>query len=90
MLSKSISSLSQYSLISSTELATLPDADAEQGTSSTDGAAVLLQGGGLRDAKRGWDWRGGFNGNARGVDVLRVLRLGIARETARAFAEGDV
>jgi len=92
VLSKSILSLSQYSLISSTELETLPDADAdtERGASSADAATVLLQGGGLRDVKRGWDWRRGFSGNARGADVLRVLRLGVAREAARAFAEGQV
>jgi hypothetical protein len=75
---------SQYSLIGSTEL------DSLQGV-STESSAVLVKGRSTPDdAKRGWDWRKGFPRGAKGEDIIRVLRLGIARELARAFAEGEV
>lgn len=57
---------------------------------STENSAVLVQGGGVDESKRGWDWRRGFNKGASGEDLIRVLRLGAAREIARAFAEGEV
>ncbi|KAH7086324.1 hypothetical protein FB567DRAFT_629412 [Paraphoma chrysanthemicola] len=86
-LQKSTSNLttasSQYSLIGSADFGS-------QDAHSTEGSAVLVRGGGVDDSKRGWDWRIGFKKGASGEDVLRVLRLGIAREIARAFAEGEV
>ena len=87
-LAKSTSNLttasSQYSLIGSTDFGSM------QGL-STESSAVLVKGGStLEDAERGWDWRKGFPKGATGEHVLRVLRLGIARELARAFAEGEV
>ena len=33
--------------------------------------------------KRGWDWRKGMSRDAKGVDLLRIVRLGLAREIAR-------
>jgi hypothetical protein len=57
---------------------------------STEDSAVLVKGGGVDESKRGWDWRRGFNKGASGEDLIRVLRLGVAREIGRAFAEGDV
>jgi hypothetical protein len=57
---------------------------------STENSAVLVRGGGVDESKRGWDWRRGFNKNASGEDVIRLLRLGVAREIGRAFAEGEV
>ena len=39
--------------------------------------------------KRGWDWRKGMDKDAKGEDVLRILRLGLAREVARAWMEGE-
>lgn len=86
LLQKSTSNLttasSQYSLIGSMEFGS---ADGQ----STDGSAVLVKGGIVDDAKRAWDWRKGFNKDASGGDVIRVLRLGIAREMARAYAQGE-
>lgn len=35
------------------------------------------------DRKRGWDWRKGLAENAKGEDVLRILRLGLAKDIAR-------
>ena len=33
--------------------------------------------------KRGWDWRKGLAENAKGEDVLRILRVGLAKDIAR-------
>jgi len=87
-LGKSTSNLttasSQFSLIGSTDLGSV------QGL-STESSAVLVKGGNsLDDAERGWDWRKGFPRGAKGEDILKVLRLGIAKELGRAFAEGEV
>ncbi|KAF2139801.1 uncharacterized protein K452DRAFT_231551 [Aplosporella prunicola CBS 121167] len=59
------------------------------GGSTTEGSGVLVdRSEGALDAKRGWDWRRGVQGGAKGRDVCGVLRLGIAREVGRAWAEG--
>ena len=50
----------------------------------------MVRGGHVDETKRGWDWRRGFGKNAKGEDLVRVLRLGVAREIGRAFAEGEV
>lgn len=73
---------STYSLIGSQEFS----ADGQ----STEGSTVLVKGGKVDDGKRGWDWRRGFPRGAKGSDLLRVLRLGLSKESARAFAEGEV
>ncbi|KAH7138550.1 hypothetical protein B0J11DRAFT_18939 [Dendryphion nanum] len=91
MLQKSTSNLttasSQYSLIGSTEFGSVGDR-------STESSAVLVRGSGPEREKdtfkRGWDWRKGFEKDASGVEVIRVLRLAIARELAAAFADGEV
>lgn len=84
LLQKSTSGLSgsNYSLIGSQDFSA-------DGTSA-DSSTVLVQGGKLEDGKRGWDWRRGFPKGAKGGDLLRVLRLGISRELARCFVEGEV
>ena len=33
--------------------------------------------------RRGWDWRKGLARDAKGEDVLRILRLGLAKDIAR-------
>lgn len=87
LLQKSTSNLttasSQYSLIGSTEFGSVEG-------QSTESSTVLVKGGSVDDAKRGWDWRRGYGKDAKGDDVVRVLRLGVAREIGRAFAEGEV
>ncbi|KAF2627510.1 hypothetical protein BU25DRAFT_410665 [Macroventuria anomochaeta] len=84
LLQKSTSALtgSTYSMIGSQDFS----ADGQSANSS----AVLVKGGKVEDAKRGWDWRAGFPNGAKGSDLLKVLRLGVAREIARCFAEGEV
>ncbi|CAI6339642.1 unnamed protein product [Periconia digitata] len=91
MLHKSTSNLttasSQFSLINSVDLGSV---DAATTQSSVENSAVLIKDGSVDDGVRGWDWRKGFPKGARGEDLIRLLRLGVAREVARAFAEGDV
>ena len=38
---------------------------------------------------RSWDWRRGWQRGATGEDVLRVLRLNIAKELARGWMDGE-
>lgn len=35
--------------------------------------------------KRGWDWRHGISAGTSGDDLLRILRLGLARDLAKAY-----
>jgi hypothetical protein len=83
-LKKSVSSISgsTFDLIGSQ--------DFSQDGMSVEASAVLVKGGKVEDGKRGWDWRRGFPRGATGKELVRVLRLGVAREIARAFAEGEV
>ncbi|CAA9966858.1 nuclear pore complex protein [Pyrenophora teres f. maculata] len=87
LLSKSTSNLttasSQYSLIGSTDFGS-------QDGQSMEGSTVLVKDGHIDDSKRGWDWRKGFPKGAKSGDIIAVLRLGVAREIGRAFAEGEV
>ena len=89
MLKKSTSNLtttsSQFSLVGSSMLGSGSGGEGQ----STESSAVLIRGGNAGDAKRAWDWRKGFVKDARGLDVLRVLRLGIAEEIGRAWVEGE-
>ena len=39
--------------------------------------------------QRGWDWRVEVKEGSTGADVLRVLRLGLAKEVARAWLDGE-
>ncbi|RFU29359.1 hypothetical protein B7463_g6952, partial [Scytalidium lignicola] len=44
----------------------------------------------IGNVKRGWDWRSGLTANTSSADILRVLRLGLAKDLARArLAEAD-
>lgn len=63
---------------------------AETGSGSGVMVNTLNDGGkGGDGVKRGWDWRKGMVGrDASGEDVLRILRLGLAREISRAWIEG--
>ena len=40
--------------------------------------------------QRGWDWRAGLPSDAKGEDVLRILRLSVAKEIARNWIRGNV
>lgn len=44
---------------------------------------------GIRDGRRGWDWRKGMKADSSAGDALRVLRLGLARDLARGWLGGE-
>lgn len=41
------------------------------------------------EVRRGWDWRNGLKQDATGAELLRMLRMGLARDIARAWVEGE-
>lgn len=45
------------------------------------GSSSMLKG----NVKRGWDWRQAISASTTGEDVLRILRLGLAKDLARAW-----
>ncbi|CCD44162.1 hypothetical protein ACHAP3_005239 [Botrytis cinerea] len=55
---------------------------ASQFHKSVTASGILMNKGGI---KRGWDWRKGINAGMTDVDILRVLRLGLAKDLARAW-----
>lgn len=64
---------------------------------SGDGSGSMVKIGGRRvrkesvmdDVKRGWDWRKGMRKDAKGQDVLRLLRAGLAQDLAKGWIEGS-
>ena len=61
------------------------------------GSGSMVKIGGRRDKKevlkddvrRGWDWRKGMKKDAKGQDVLRLLRAGLAQDLAKGWIEGS-
>jgi len=51
------------------------DKGKQAGPGNGDGAGI----------KRAWDWRTGLNAGAGPEELMRVLRLGLAKEVARAW-----
>ena len=41
---------------------------------------------GMDGVKRAWDWRRGMSRDAKGEDVCRMLRLGVAKELERVWS----
>ncbi|TVY31118.1 Nucleoporin [Lachnellula hyalina] len=77
MLRKSTSNTSgtsSFSMVGSSMLAS-------QLKQSMGGSGVLVKG----NIKRGWDWRRGVSAGTTGDDVLRILRLGLAKDLAKAW-----
>lgn len=77
MLRKSTSNTSgtsSFSLVGSSMLAS-------QLKQSMGSSGVLVKG----NIKRGWDWRHGVSAGTTGDDVLRILRLGLAKDLAKAW-----
>ena len=88
MMKKSMSSLtssSGFSLVGSSML------DDERNRVVANGGHGLTNGHGKpgSDAQqRGWDWRAEIKEGTKGEDLLRMLRLSLAREVAGAWVEG--
>lgn len=80
LLKKSVSSLSAstFSLIGSDMLESARNGT---GPGSVGSSGVLVPHPGDKDAgrPRGWDWRVGLPESTKGADVLRMLRLGLAK-----------
>lgn len=77
LLRKSTSGMSgesSFSLVGSSMLAS-------QLKQSMGGSGVMVQ----RNIKRAWDWRSGVSANTTAEDLLRILRLGLAQDLARAW-----
>jgi len=72
--SSNVSGTSSFSLVGSSMLAS-------QFKQSMGGSGVLVRG----NIKRGWDWRSGITATTTSEDVLRILRLGLAKDLARAW-----
>jgi hypothetical protein len=71
--SSSMSGTSSFSLVGSSMLAS-------QFQRSIGSSGVLVKG----NVQRGWDWRRGLHAGTSSQDVLKMLRLGLAKEVARA------
>ncbi|KAG0652522.1 Nuclear pore NUP85 [Hyphodiscus hymeniophilus] len=54
---------------------------ASQLKQSMSSSGVLVKG----NIKRGWDWRRGISASMKAEDVLRILRLGLAKDLAKAW-----
>ncbi|KAL8739120.1 MAG: hypothetical protein Q9181_000149 [Wetmoreana brouardii] len=42
-----------------------------------------------KEERRGWDWRKGVDSDITGADLLRMMRLGLAKDVAKAWVEGE-
>ena len=75
LLKKTMSSMSSsFSLVGSSML------DSESSNDINSSRALMKS---EEDGNRGWDWRKGLAAGAKGEDVLRILRLGLAKDIAR-------
>jgi hypothetical protein len=70
---------SSFSMVGSSMLAS-------QLKQSMRSSGVIVKG----NIKRGWDWRHGISASTKGDDILRILRLGLAKDLAKAWlSEAD-
>ncbi|TAQ90067.1 hypothetical protein B7494_g1614 [Chlorociboria aeruginascens] len=69
-----ISGTSSFSLMASSMMAS-------QLQRSIGSSGVLVKG----DIRRGWDWRQAVSAGTTGDDILRILRLGLAKDLAKAW-----
>jgi len=85
---KSISNLtdsSHFSMIGSSMFKSQLSAGSGTGPSSASSSGILVKG----SIKRGWDWRIGLQEDSPPDTVLRLLRLGLAKEIARSWWHQD-
>ena len=87
---------SSFSLVGSSlldeQLVDAMDIDSGGGTGGSS-RALTRSGGDEEEVNRGWDWRSGMmmddNDGANGEDLLRILRLGLARDVAACWMRGE-
>jgi hypothetical protein len=79
LLKKSVSSLTGSSTFSIIGSDMLESARTRSLSGSAEGSGVLVpRSEGAVGAEREWDWRAGLTEDAKGEDILRMLRLGLA------------
>ncbi|KAL8828876.1 MAG: hypothetical protein Q9170_006414 [Blastenia crenularia] len=95
MLKKSISNItSSSSAFSLIENSMMMDSETRESTGSEGVMVNMVENSSnaiakRADTQRGWDWRKGFRSDARGADLLRKMRRGLARDMARAWVEDE-
>ncbi|KAL8973627.1 MAG: hypothetical protein Q9197_002133 [Variospora fuerteventurae] len=97
MLKKSISNVtSSSSAFSLIESSMMMGSETRESTGSEGVMVNMLQDAGGspgdergEDSPRGWDWRRGVSADASGAELLRMMRLGLAKDIARAWVEGE-
>jgi len=70
----SMTSAGSFSLVGSSMLESEP-------SGGMNGSRALIRP--EEEEKRGWDWRKGLGEDVKGEDVLRILRLGLAKDIAK-------
>ncbi|KAI4100979.1 MAG: hypothetical protein LQ339_005300 [Xanthoria mediterranea] len=94
MLKKSISNMTSSSSAFSLIESTMMGSDTRESTGSegvmvnmvAKSNAAIAQ---VDEGRRGWDWRKRLSPDTTGADLLRMLRLGLAKDIARAWVEGE-
>ncbi len=81
---------SGFSLVGSSMLGSGTSNGGGRTESGTESGIMVLAGDESHAVKRGWDWREGVGPQATASDVLRILRLGLAKDISRGWLEGEV
>lgn len=94
MLKKSISNITSSSSAFSLIESEMVDAETRESTGSEGVMVGMVEDAGRKvgkreEGRRGWDWRKGVRADASGVEMLKAMRLGLARDIARAWVEGE-
>ncbi|KAL8850538.1 MAG: hypothetical protein Q9221_004495 [Calogaya cf. arnoldii] len=94
MLKKSISNMTSSSSAFSLIESSMMDSETRESTGSEGVMVNMVEKSNAVTAKgdevrRGWDWRKRLNPDTTGADLLGMLRLGLAKDIARAWVEGE-
>ncbi|KAL8920546.1 MAG: hypothetical protein Q9208_006168 [Pyrenodesmia sp. 3 TL-2023] len=94
MLKKSISNITASSSAFSLIQSPIMDGETRESTGSEGVMVNMVENASSavvnkEDAQRGWDWRKGVNADTSGAELLKRMRLGLARDIARAWVEGE-
>lgn len=60
-----------------------------EGRGGNDGGRRRRSGVGNEAGERGWDWRAGWRRDANGGEILKALRMGLARAMAGGWVAGE-
>ncbi|KAI9686448.1 MAG: hypothetical protein M1820_010632 [Bogoriella megaspora] len=83
VLRKSTSNVSSLFSMIGSEMLGSREVERSRDERSSEGSGVLVMG----DIRRGWDWRRGLKEGTEGEALLRLLRMGVAEEMAKAWLE---